>query len=88
MSSLVDSATTGRMTSRDTYMTYIEFLLMVITDSSNHVHIQEHTELLPWLATFASAMKSNDAPKQKVVQAIIKLSQCFIQTTITNRAIV
>lgn len=85
LAAIVDTATSGKLTSKGMYLKYVELLLLIMADPQNHFFIKEHTELLPWLATFANAMTSEDTLKKNVVRAIIQLSSCFIENGMHNR---
>eukprot|EP00540_Astrosyne_radiata_P000220 CAMPEP_0116868348 /NCGR_PEP_ID=MMETSP0418-20121206/27145_1 /TAXON_ID=1158023 /ORGANISM="Astrosyne radiata, Strain 13vi08-1A" /LENGTH=563 /DNA_ID=CAMNT_0004504305 /DNA_START=457 /DNA_END=2145 /DNA_ORIENTATION=- len=88
MSSLVDTATTGKLSNREVYLQYVGLLLSLMGSSpSNHFFLKEHTELLPWLATFANAMTTEDSLKKRVVQAIVQLSTCFLAHGIPNQVV-
>lgn len=88
MSSLVDTAVTGKLANRDVYLQYVELVLLIVSDSTNHFYLVNHTELLPWLATFANAMTSNGVLKQQVVRAIVQLSKSFLERGVPNRVLV
>jgi hypothetical protein len=87
LEAVIKNSTQQNMKNRSTWLKSLELILNIMKDPNNHVYLKEYTELLPWLATAASALEG-EALKKKLVNAIIQLSQLYLDSGITNRFLV
>lgn len=87
LSALIDNATRQDVNKGCMWLKSLEIILNIMKTSSNHAHLKECTELLPWLALAANAVEGDDI-KKRVVQAIIQLSHIYLDGGIPNRILV
>jgi hypothetical protein len=87
LEAVIKNSTKQDVKNRSTWLKSLELILNIMKDPNNHVYLKEFPEVLPWLATAASAIEG-EALKKKLVKAIIQLSQLYLDSGITNRFLV
>ena len=85
---IVDNLVNGPEMNKQTELNQLDIVLNIMTSKSNMKYLTEHTQILPWMATFTASRELEEFRRQQAVQAVVQLSHYFLLSGVPNRILV